>query len=120
MFVYHYAVQEFLAWILDEALFGEIRRVDACFDINSKVTRYYGFGSDESNGCINDLCRYCAVMGLLVFQRSKRQALTAQVAHVARDDEGNPTHLECRVEFEGVRACIIVILLLFQKNICIC
>ena len=104
MFVYHYAVQEFLAWILDEEKFGEIRRIDACFDMNSKVTHCYGFASDERDGCIHDLCRYCAIMGLLIFQKSKRKALTAQIVHVARDDHGNPTHCDCRIQFEEVRA----------------
>ncbi|KAI2500660.1 oxidoreductase [Fragilaria crotonensis] len=101
MFVYHYAVREFLAYVLHEQRFGEIRNVDTCFDINSKVTRFYGFESDESSGCINDLCRYCAIMGLLVFQRSKRNALTAQVTNVELDANGNPLHCICQVKFEG-------------------
>jgi hypothetical protein len=103
MFVYHYAVREFLAYILDEQRFGEIRKVDTCFDINSNVTRFYGFGSDESSGCVDDLCRYCAIIGLLVFQRSKWNALTAQVTNVERDTDGNPLHCICQVKFEGVR-----------------
>lgn len=103
MFVYHYAVREFLAYVLDEQRFGEIRNVDTCFDINSKVTRFYGFESDESSGCIDDLCRYCAIMGLLVFQRSKRNASTAQVTNVELDANGNPLHCICQVKFEGVR-----------------
>lgn len=107
MFVYHYAVQEFLAWILDEQSFGEIRRVDACFDINSQGTLFYGVGSDKRTGCINDMCRYCAIMGLLIFQKSKRKALTAQITHVVRDADGSPSHCICRIIFEGVRTVCV-------------
>lgn len=103
MFVYHYAVQEFLACILDEQVFGEIRKVDTCFDINRKVTHSYGIGlSDgECGGCINDLCRYCAIMGLLIIQRSKRNARTVQVTSVELDANGKPIHCVGQVKFEG-------------------
>jgi hypothetical protein len=131
-FVYHYPVLEFLDCILDEEQFGTIRRVDACFDINRQDARHYGFGipdDDRSNcinnnkqnhnnthynndkkrvpigsyGCIDDLCRCCAVMGLLIFQRDKQKPLTAQVTNVQLDANGNPSHCICRVKFEGVR-----------------
>ena len=102
MFVYHHAVREFLTCILDEAMFGVIKKVDACFDIDSEGARFRGIASDEQRGCIDDLCRYCVVLGLLVFQRSRRKAISAQVTKVERDNQGFPMHCICRVKFQGV------------------
>jgi predicted dehydrogenase len=102
MFVYHHAVREFLTCVLDEATFGDITKVDACFDIDSEGARFRGIASDEQRGCIDDLCRYCVVMGLLVFQRSRRKAISVQVRKVERDDQGFPMHCICRIKFEGV------------------
>ena len=102
MFVYHHAVREFLTYILDEATFGEIKKVDACFDIHSDDARFRGITSDEQRGCIDDLCRYCVVLGLLVFQRSGRKAISVQVTTVERDERGFPMHCMCRVKFQGV------------------
>lgn len=102
MFVYHHAVREFMSSILDVEKFGEIKKVDACFDINIKDARFHGITADERRGCIGDLCRYCAVLGVLIFQRSGRKALSAQVTTVKRDQDGLPAHCICRVKFEGV------------------
>ena len=105
MFVYHHAVREFLQSVLvaKRGEFGEIRKVDACFDINPKDPRFRGvIEADGRRGCLGDLCRYCAVIGTLIYTRSNRKALSAQVLAKQLDDQGLPSHAVCVVNFEGV------------------
>lgn len=117
MFVYHHAVREFLQSVLAKDKFGEIRKVDACFDINPKDSRFRGvIEADGRRGCLGDLCRYCAVIGTLIFTQSNRKALSAQVLAKQLDDKGLPSHAICVINFEGVsnivatsmRACMHV------------
>jgi predicted dehydrogenase len=114
MFVYHHAVREFLDCILDEKSFGEITEIKALFDINPKDGRFRGIldpndAANERRGVIGDLCRYCAVLGLLIFQRSGRKALSAQITGIARDDKGILNHVVCQVNFEGVSlSCLFI------------
>ena len=109
MFIHHHAVREFLECVLNKDEFGEITKVNTCFDINPDDPRYRGilvdpkkFVNKDRRGCIATLCRYCAVLGILIFQRSGRRALTAQVTNIELDDCGHPAHCICKIKFEGV------------------
>jgi len=109
MFVYHHAVQRFLGSILDKDRFGEVKSIDTCFYINSEEARSHGIlnpSTDVCQGYLGDLCRYCAVLGLLVFQRSGHDPISAQVTAKEVDDRGQPIHIRCLVKFEGVSQLI--------------
>jgi len=106
MLACHHAFRRFLDCILDKAKFGEIKKVDARFDINPENARFHGIldpndAANERRGVIGDLVRYCAVLGILIFQRSGRKALSAQIKGVERDDNGLPNHVVCVVNFES-------------------
>jgi hypothetical protein len=46
------------------------------FDLNTKriVTRYYDFGTDEREGCIDDYCHHCAIGGCSSFRDQKESS----------------------------------------------
>ena len=104
MFVYHHAVREFIDCILDTETFGDITKIDVCFDINPTDARFHGIldRNDNRRGVVGDLCRYCAVLGLLIFQRSGRKAISVQINGIERDQDDLPIHVVCDVIFEGV------------------
>lgn len=110
MFVHHYAVQQFLGCVLDDT-FGIIQKIDATFDINPQSDHFFNTfkaTAEDSTGCIDNLCRYCALLGAVVFMKDGKRPVSARVTQQLRQQKnGLPLHAVCQISFE--EGCTLII-----------
>jgi hypothetical protein len=109
MFLYHHGLKEFFGYALNKSTFGTIRHVQIELDFPEQnfehvcnLRSYSTPGDIEPYGCINDLARYSALLGILLFRKTNRKPLSARVIKVNRRNGTCISNCECQIQWEGV------------------
>mmetsp|Transcript_27014 Transcript_27014/g.38296 ORF Transcript_27014/g.38296 Transcript_27014/m.38296 type:complete len:443 (-) Transcript_27014:45-1373(-) len=120
MFIHHYPIQQFLNYVVMDKKnnsFGSIQKIKAKFNINLESAEYVSmFGNkeisqeDRTLGCIKSLCRYCSLLGVMIFMKGGKRPVSATVLQRQEESPSSSEAIKgqvnplaryvCRISFE--------------------